>query len=523
MELGEVIQNDAVVMSKVIGAANTLFYNPNAVPVSSIIQAIHVIGYERIRSLAMSLMLAEQASRGQSAEEQREIAAQALVAGCLAQSIADNRALLDKEQAFVCGCLRSFGHVVMASCMFEEYKQARELTGNLPDDEAYRSVFGLTPLELGHHLLKAANLPEEILVTLRALPAEAIAVLETKPGEQMRALTECAERLAKLTCDAKVTPEIFADRAAALAQDYEKILPHLGDAVPGVMQAATQQMDYLVRTFRMRSLPVRTLSRMRSCRNAVDPARVVPPANIAATEAASRPIPAPAGGAPATTAPPELPAAAARAQPVEAVVVALLPEQPRGPAALPLNSGPASSQSLAALALPAHDWQESINGLAGMLRETGVTQDKLQQALIEGICAGLGAPDGLLFSSVAQRQGFCLTQGRGRLHARFKEKPEMVVQPGDRTVFGVCLQRNENINIHHAHEPRITAYLPSWLKGQDDLGAFVLLPLTDGVQKQGVVLVGWPGACQITLPPACVRSLRTMIAFVCKARMRLAA
>src|SRR5262245_34830607 len=90
-ELAEIIQNDAVVMSKVIGAANTLGYNPNAVPVNSVIQAIHVIGYERIRSLAMSLMLAEQASRGQSAEEQREVAAQALIAGCIAQSMAGVR------------------------------------------------------------------------------------------------------------------------------------------------------------------------------------------------------------------------------------------------------------------------------------------------------------------------------------------------------------------------------------------------------------------------------------------------
>ena len=56
-ELADVIQKDPVILSKVIGAANTYGYNPTGVPVTTVTQAVHVIGYERIRTLAMSLVV----------------------------------------------------------------------------------------------------------------------------------------------------------------------------------------------------------------------------------------------------------------------------------------------------------------------------------------------------------------------------------------------------------------------------------------------------------------------------------
>lgn len=516
MELAEVIQNDPVILTKVIGAANTLAYNPNAVPVTSVNQAIHVIGYERIRSLAMSLMLAEQASRSQSVEEQREIAAQALISGCLAQSIASRRYLLDKEQAFICGCLRTFGHVVMAACMFDEYKQAKDLAGRLPDDEAYRGIFGLTPLELGHQLLKAANLPEEILATLRALPLDAFAVLDTRPDEQMRALIDCSSRLAQLTCDPRITPDEFASRSIELARLYENALPNLAEEVSSLMQSATRQMDHIVSTFRLRTLPVRTLSRMRACRNAVDPDRPKPAAPAEATGVASSTVPLSAAPA---TAPPAVASAATR-DPHPPGAAGSAPATGSAPS---LPAGAGVGASLGVLTLPPYDWQGGLNTIAALMRAPGMTQEKLHRTLLEAVRAGLGAQDCLLFSARPLHAGFPLALGCGRLHERLRQLPAVGIQPRERTVFGVCLQRNENINIHHTHDAKITAYLPPWLKGSAELGAFVLLPLTDGTQAQGVVLVGWADACQITLPPECVRSIRTMIAFVCKARGRLAA
>src|SRR5688572_2682845 len=249
IELAEVIQGDPLVTAKVISAANMLAYNPNGAEVTSVTQAIHVIGYERIRTLAMSLMLAEQVSRTHSPDAQREYAAQSLMSGCIAQKLAAGRAMLDKQQAFICASLRNFGQIVLTSCMAEEFQQLRKESGGEPDDDGYRKVFGLTPLELGHQLLDAANLPEEILCTLRAIPPEAFGVLEQKPEDQMRALTEFAGELAALTLDPRSDPADFPAKSRALARRYEQALPGLHEEIHPLMDSASEQMSTIIRTF----------------------------------------------------------------------------------------------------------------------------------------------------------------------------------------------------------------------------------------------------------------------------------
>jgi HD-like signal output (HDOD) protein len=53
-ELSELIEKDTTILAKVITVANTVAHNPGIAPVATISQAIHQIGFHRIRSLALS-------------------------------------------------------------------------------------------------------------------------------------------------------------------------------------------------------------------------------------------------------------------------------------------------------------------------------------------------------------------------------------------------------------------------------------------------------------------------------------
>ncbi len=505
LELAEVIQSDPMIMAKVIGAANMFAYNPNGVEVTAVSQAIHVIGYERIRTLAMSLMLAEQVSRTHSPDAQREYAAQSLMAGCIAQTLAANRMTLDKEQAFICASLRNFGQIVLTSCMAEEFQQLRKECGGEPDDASYRRVFGLTPLELGHQLLDAANLPSEILATLKAIPVEAFSVLERKPEDQMLALTAFAGELATLTFDSKTDPADFAAKSGDLAHRYEHVLPHLNEEIHHLMESATTQLDSIVRTFRIKSLPPRMMTRMAKCRNAVDPNRPAATPPVVVTPTPSISIATPSGvtssASPASTGS-QAPLVNIKDEPIRTIDMTPPKEVP---------------------GLPAHDWDGSLNKLTDLLRQPGMSRGKMYAALLDIVRTGLGAQGCLMFSADAGSKAFPLIDGLGDIHTHLKARPNLEVVNGERTVLGVCLARNENIIIHHAHEARIQPYLPNWLKEQTSLRAFVLLPLSDGTKVAGVVVAGWAETRQIVLPPECVKSIRAMLALVCRISLRLAA
>jgi len=79
-ELGEVIGRDLLTMSRVISVAHTLGYNPDGVEIGTIIQAIHVIGLNKIRHLTLSLMLVQNPS-SDAVIEKRNVAVFALVSG----------------------------------------------------------------------------------------------------------------------------------------------------------------------------------------------------------------------------------------------------------------------------------------------------------------------------------------------------------------------------------------------------------------------------------------------------------
>jgi len=498
IDLAEVIQSDPLVMAKVVGAANMFAYNPNGVEVTSVTQAIHVIGYARIRTLAMSLMLAEQVSRTHSPDAQREYAAQSLMAGCIAQTLASGRAMLDKQQAFICASLRNFGQIVLTSCMADEFQQLRQEAGGEPDDAAYRRVFGLTPLELGHQLLDAANLPEEILTTLRAIPPEAFAVLDRKPEDQLRALTAFAGELAALTLDPRSDPADFATKSDALAHRYEHVLPLLHEEIHHLMDSASEQLDQIVRTFRIKSLPPRMMNRLVKCRNAVDPNRAMEVELTPVPADATKPTPVVASAPPvaAGSTPPVLKA---------------------------LAETSASAMPPAADALPVHDWSGSLDRLTGLMRQPGMSRGAMHDALLELVRTGMGAQGCLLFSAEPGSKAFPLVHGLGDIYRDLRQGPALAIAAGERTVLGVCLARNENIIIHHAREEKIQPYLPAWLKAQTGLGAFVLLPLSDGARVGGVVLVGWAETKQIVLAPECVRAVRTMLALACRIGTRMAA
>jgi HD-like signal output (HDOD) protein len=469
-ELADVIQKDPTIFAKVLSAANTLGYNPGRVAVTTVDQAVHIIGYERIRTLAMSLLLVEQTNRSQGADEQREVAVMALTAGCIAQAAAENRTLINPDEAFVCASLRNFGRIIMVSCMLEEYRAAQDLATDRPSDEAFRETFGLTPLELGHQLLLAAELPQEILMTLRSLPVEALAALDSTPSAQMIALTDFASQLAELALAPQLTAAAFAAQSLALAERYTHLLPDLASEILPLVGTATQQLNRFVSTLRINSLPTRSLTRLRHRGESRDPISSLKPL------------------------------------PMKEATIA-----DGGKSERRANEAPSTGDHAT------FDWQTEINRLETLAGSGGGSRAALLSAIVDSVQRGFAAPECLLFSRSDHAASFELTHGRGACFTALGQRVR--VRAADRTVFGVCLSRGENVVIHQAADPKIAAYLPDWLRALPALNSFVLLPLISEGQAEGIVLAGWPTARQVVIAPEQARLIRALLA-ACGTRNR---
>jgi len=101
---------------------------------------------------------------------------------------------------------------------------------------------------------------------------------------------------------------------------------------------------------------------------------------------------------------------------------------------------------------------------------------KIQRLALEHVQKGFGAPEAVLLTLDSDHRNYVATLGHGRLIRYIRG--DRAVRRDERTVFGICLGRRENVVIHNTTDPRIAPYLPAWCSGKNGLGAFVAMPCT---------------------------------------------
>jgi len=471
-ELAELVKKDAGVLAKTLIIANSFGYNPNGASIDSVGEAIHVIGFERVRTLAISLLLVEQTHRNQTPDEQREAAAHALCSGLIAQAAANIQGTVPGEQAYVCAALRHFGRIVMTRFMTEEYRRARGLVTFVPEDSAFREVFGLTPLELGHELLRAEQLPEEVLSALRTCDPASISASAVTPELRMLALADFSTQLCELIFSEEVGAAEFAERTAALAARFAHLLPGLAEQIPDFVAKVQTQFSRLKHGLGIRNLPLKCVERLKDRVAGRDPRD---------SRATQTTPPFPLGAAPAVPAPNFPPPAPAP----------IVPPRPT-----------VSSERL----------RDGLAELVALASMPGTPADIIYRSVLDIITEAFAAPEVILLLRLPDVPTLHVSHGLG-VNWR-KLQSFATVTPGERTIFGLCLTRRENLLIHDAEEASIAPYVPVWFRDKPDLRAYVLLPIVHAEQPAGLLLAGWATKRKIVIAPDQAQLLRELLAIV---------
>lgn len=537
-ELADLIEKDAAVLARIVQIANTIVHNPNFTPLSSLTHAIHQIGFSRVRSLTLSLMLVENAG-ARNPPEQREAAAQALCAGLIAQGCAQKFGYVDPEAAFACATLRNFGSIILPAVSLEHYRAARERLKDKPEDIAYRGVFGMTPLELSRRLLVSARLPEEFMRALRDTSPEALAGTATLPETRLLAMADLGSRIARAALDGSKGSNSFGEETRELAKRFRRVVPDALEYIPEALEHADARLAGFLRTDGITALPTVSLNRIRARVQHVAPdtvtitpsapeagpdvlvpaaqgsletsmvqalgAAAVAPLVVAEAPsfgASSEPIGATSNETEATTS--DAPVAPSPAEPL--VPVAPFPVASVSPvpveAAQPSSVPPFETAPLSEPVAPAgrDPWLTALT----LVRDSFAAQECWAFAVQPG---GVSLP---------------LTHGVGERWQRFQAIA--AVRSDERTVFGVCLSRREAVVIHDLHDPKLKPYLPAWMRESGDAPpSFVLVPLLEGERASGVVLIGWHRAQRITLNKAQLELARQILGNASALRASVAA
>jgi serine/threonine protein kinase/HD-like signal output (HDOD) protein len=186
IQLSESILKDFGLTAKLLRMANTLFASRFGGKVFSVKQAVVILGFDSVRSIALGVCVfkmpgqkpaaagkALKATQGPFHEELAESAVSALVSGEIARVLAHRVGIRDSELAMTCAMFKNLGHQLLMEYLPDEYGQIQKLRTeqNMSLPAASMRVLATSTQKLGLGVAQRWNLPPRLQAGMAANPA----------------------------------------------------------------------------------------------------------------------------------------------------------------------------------------------------------------------------------------------------------------------------------------------------------------------------------------------------------------
>lgn len=162
-DLEKIIEHDQSIASRVVGVSNAVFYGfPRKI--SSISQAILVLGFEMVKGLAISTTVFNTVSVTNRANL-TDLWRHSFRVAMASVVVAKRTGLVNRESAFLAGLLHDIGRPILYQVCGKEYLDLCALDKNCLEREA--EVFGATHAEAGAWFADKCKLPDDCVRAIK--------------------------------------------------------------------------------------------------------------------------------------------------------------------------------------------------------------------------------------------------------------------------------------------------------------------------------------------------------------------
>lgn len=182
----DVILRDAALTAKLLRLANSTRSGGGGRNVSTIDQAIVILGLNTVKSVALSLaLLGSLSSKPQSKQLHAEIVAAYFCGSFASQITRANGPRFSAQEAQVCGLLQNLGRMMATYYLYEEIERSREVqaANNLSEEDAIGQTMGTSFQAIGAAIVGHWCLPDVLQKSLatgvgKAAPRSATTAVE---------------------------------------------------------------------------------------------------------------------------------------------------------------------------------------------------------------------------------------------------------------------------------------------------------------------------------------------------------
>jgi serine/threonine protein kinase/HD-like signal output (HDOD) protein len=227
------ILRDYALTAKLLRVVNGAYYERFGKRVNSVSRAVVVLGFEKVRSLALAIALNHNPSKKTAASpELSELSICALISGEIARRLASSVGVADPEEAQVCAMFHNVGEQLLVHYLPAEHKKVREAmdADGIPIDEAAAQVLGISLRALGLGMVQRWRFSERVAASMT--PTETTGKPKTD-DERLRVLSTFSNELSEIV--ANRAPEELEAALGALVERYKVAIPIRAAQVPELL------------------------------------------------------------------------------------------------------------------------------------------------------------------------------------------------------------------------------------------------------------------------------------------------
>lgn len=468
------ILKDFALTNKLLKLANVAFYSQvGGGAISTISRAVVILGFDAVRSIALSLILLDNLENRAHAQHLKEEFVKVLYAGMLARELAGKAQMRDVEEAFIGAMLHNLGRMLAMFYFPGETEAVGRLVEaeGLSDAKASAQVLGLSFENLGIGIARSWGFPDQLVQSMKKLPDGKVRKC-TNNLDQLRVLAGFSNALCELVLD---TPD--ADRTRALA----KLTTRFGDSLPmtdkqlsGAMEKSMQDITQFARVVNV------NLKHSPFARQASKWAGIAAPV-------AEPVVP--------------LPLETDALQDGESVIQTLLGDSVlHEHASIPdVQAGEDGSKPQRSSGEIQSILISGLQDVSNSLIDDTISINDILRIILEAMYTGMGFAHVVLCIKDGRHNTMCGKFGFGdgvQSLIRAFDFP-LAAQPD---VFLAALQNNADILITDIDDPKIAARIPAWYRQHVPARTFVLFPIIVKGKPVGLIYADRPHPGDITIP-----------------------
>ncbi len=212
-----IILRDLSLTTQILKIVNSIFFQTYQRQVHTVSNAVMVLGFDRLRDLAVGLRLFEHFNSSAPLSQLKQLIVLSFLTAIEAQELTEDAPNLKAEEVFITALLFNIGELIVAYYLPEQYRRIldRQEKGEAKS-EAAQQVLQASMEELGLATLRDWNLPESMVKKLSYLHSAGAS--SAGPEGRLRKMIRGAFNLSKNLLDPHIEPEERQEKEEKVCQ-----------------------------------------------------------------------------------------------------------------------------------------------------------------------------------------------------------------------------------------------------------------------------------------------------------------